>query len=146
MFVLVGQVLNARGRFGPMMWAPIANNVIAVGVLVVYLVVFGPATDAERTARFTTGQEALLGLGSTLGIVAQLLILLPFLRAAGFRFRPRFDFRGHRARPHPAARRVDGAVRGGQPDRLHGRRPARLRRYGGHGRTGGDGTGYTVYA
>src|SRR6185503_1314806 len=37
MFVLVGQVLNARGRFGPMMWAPIANNVIAILVLVLYL-------------------------------------------------------------------------------------------------------------
>ena len=35
MFVLVGQVLNARRSFGPMMWAPIANNVISVGVLVV---------------------------------------------------------------------------------------------------------------
>ena len=34
MFVLVGQILNARGRFGPMMWAPIANNVISVAVLV----------------------------------------------------------------------------------------------------------------
>ena len=33
MFVLVGQVLNSRGRFGPMMWAPIANNVVAVAVL-----------------------------------------------------------------------------------------------------------------
>ena len=33
MFVLVGQVLNARGSFGPMMWAPIANNVISIGVL-----------------------------------------------------------------------------------------------------------------
>ena len=43
MFVLVGQILNARGRFGPMMWAPIANNVISVAVLVVYLVVYGPA-------------------------------------------------------------------------------------------------------
>ena len=29
-FVLMGQVLNARGRFGPMMWAPIVNNVVAV--------------------------------------------------------------------------------------------------------------------
>jgi putative peptidoglycan lipid II flippase len=76
-----------------MMWAPIANNVIAVGVLVVYLLVFGPATDAEQTAGFTSGQEALLGLGSTLGIVAQLVILLPFLRSAGFTFRPRFDLR-----------------------------------------------------
>src|SRR5215211_8228920 len=26
--VLAGQVLNARDRFGPMMWAPIANNVV----------------------------------------------------------------------------------------------------------------------
>lgn len=92
-FVLLGQILNSRGRFGPMMWAPIANNVIAVGVLVIYLVVFGPATEAEQTAGFTSGQEALLGLGSTLGIAAQLLILLPFLKSAGFRFRPRFDLK-----------------------------------------------------
>ena len=42
MFVLVGQILNSRGRFGPMMWAPIANNLIAVAVLVLYLVVYGP--------------------------------------------------------------------------------------------------------
>ena len=33
MFVLVGQILNARGTFGPMMWAPIANNLIAIAVL-----------------------------------------------------------------------------------------------------------------
>jgi putative peptidoglycan lipid II flippase len=93
MFVLVGQILNSRGRFGPMMWAPIANNVIAVAVLVVYLVVFGPATEPEQTGAFTSNQEAVLGLGSTLGIAAQLLILLPYLRSAGFRFRPRFDLR-----------------------------------------------------
>ena len=93
MFVLLGQILNSRGRFGPMMWAPIANNVIAVGVLVVYLVVFGPATEAEQTGPFTPGQEAVLGLGSTLGIAVQLLILLPYLRSVGFRFRPRFDLR-----------------------------------------------------
>jgi putative peptidoglycan lipid II flippase len=94
MFVLVGQVLNSRQRFGPMMWAPIANNVIAVAVLVVYLLTYGPATDAERTAGYTGGQELLLGLGSTLGIVVQLLVLFPYLRAAGFDYRPRFDFRG----------------------------------------------------
>jgi putative peptidoglycan lipid II flippase len=93
MFVLVGQVLNARGRFGPMMWAPIANNVIAVAVLVVYLVVFGPARPDELSAAYSTREELLLGLGSTLGIVAQLAILVPYLRAAGFRYRPRFDFR-----------------------------------------------------
>ena len=92
MFVLVGQILNARGRFGPMMWAPIANNVIAVIVLVAYLVIFGPATASEVNGPFTTGQVLLLGLGSTLGIVAQFAILLPYLKAAGFTYRPRFDF------------------------------------------------------
>jgi len=93
MFVLVGQILNARGRFGPMMWAPIANNVIAVAVLVIYLVVFGKATGAELEGGFTDSQELVLGLGSTLGIACQFLILVPYLRAAGFTYRPRFDFR-----------------------------------------------------
>ncbi|MFN8189779.1 MAG: murein biosynthesis integral membrane protein MurJ [Nocardioidaceae bacterium] len=91
MFVLVGQILNARGRFGPMMWAPIANNVISVGVLAAYLLVYG--TPSDLCGGFTSSQELLLGLGSTLGIVAQFLILLPYLRAAGFRYRPRYDFR-----------------------------------------------------
>lgn len=90
MFVLVGQVLNSRGSFGPMMWAPIANNIIAISTLAVYLFVFGPAS----TGGFTTGQETLLGLGSTLGIVLQFLLLLPVLHKAGVRYRPRFDFRG----------------------------------------------------
>ena len=94
MFVLVGQVLNARGRFGPMMWAPIANNVIAVAVLTTYLLTLGPARGAEKQGGFDTNAEALLGLGSTLGIVVQLLVLLPYLKAAGFSYRPRFDFRG----------------------------------------------------
>jgi putative peptidoglycan lipid II flippase len=109
MFVLVGQVLNARGSFGPMMWAPIANNVISVAVLGVYLWSFGPVQDLCRAGGvdpsvlsgtrstvggYTSGQELLLGLGSTAGIVVQLLILVPFLKRAGFSFRPRFDFRG----------------------------------------------------
>src|SRR4051794_41178267 len=108
MFVLLGQVLNARGSFGPMMWAPIANNVISVLVLGTYLWSFGPVRDlcgaaggpatlagpGSTVGAYTSGQELLLGLGSTAGIAAQLLILVPFLRRAGFRFRPRFDFRG----------------------------------------------------
>jgi putative peptidoglycan lipid II flippase len=94
MFVLVGQVLNARGRFGPMMWAPIANNVVAVAVLATYLLTIGPARGAEKSGGFTADAEALLGIGSTLGIVIQLLVLLPYLKAAGFSYRPRFDFRG----------------------------------------------------
>jgi putative peptidoglycan lipid II flippase len=87
--VLAGQVLNARDKFGPMMWAPIANNIISILVLLLYLGIFGRG-DANRA--FATGEVLLLGLGSTLGIAAQAAVLVPFLRAAGYHYRPRFDF------------------------------------------------------
>ena len=93
-YVLVGQILNARGSFGPMMWAPIANNVISVIVVVVYILAFGKAEGQEVFGPYTTGQEALLGLGATLGIAVQLLILVPYLRRSGFSYRPRLDLRG----------------------------------------------------
>ncbi|MBC9226941.1 murein biosynthesis integral membrane protein MurJ [Aeromicrobium sp. 636] len=92
-FVLVGQILNSRQRFGPMMWAPIVNNLVALGVLGTYAVVFGVAQPGAGDG-FSSGEAWLLGLGSTLGIAVQALVLVPFLRQVGFRYRPRFDFRG----------------------------------------------------
>jgi putative peptidoglycan lipid II flippase len=89
MFVLVGQILNARGRFGPMMWAPIANNLISIAVIGTYLVLYA---DVPAVGGYTKHQEMLLGLGSTIGIVVQFLILLPYLKASGFVLHPRFDF------------------------------------------------------
>ncbi|MGJ3508420.1 murein biosynthesis integral membrane protein MurJ [Enemella sp. A6] len=91
-FFLAGQVLNARERFGPMMWAPIANNVVSIGVLSLYLFTWGSGGDGSGA--FTARQEMLLGLGSTFGILVQAAILVPYLRLAGFRYRPRFDWRG----------------------------------------------------
>lgn len=90
-FVLVGQVLNARGRFGPMMWAPIVNNLVACATLGTYIVVFGASNGEDG---FSTGEVWLLGGGATLGILVQALVLVPYLRLAGFTYRPRFDFRG----------------------------------------------------
>ncbi|MFT4187512.1 MAG: murein biosynthesis integral membrane protein MurJ [Aeromicrobium sp.] len=90
-FLLVGQVLNARGRFGPMMWAPILNNIVAGSTLIAYMVVFGRSGGNDG---FTFDEALLLGLGSTFGIAAQAAVLVPCLRATGFRYRPRFDFRG----------------------------------------------------
>ncbi len=89
--VLAGQVLNARDRFGPMMWAPIANNVVSLAVLGLFAVVYG---RTDTTQAFTTGQEVVLGLGATAGIAVQAAVLVPFLRSAGYRFRPRLDLKG----------------------------------------------------
>jgi putative peptidoglycan lipid II flippase len=90
-FVLIGQILNARERFGPMMWAPVVNNLVACAVLGTYAMVYG-ASDASNG--FSTGQEVLLGAGATVGIALQTLVLIPYARAAGFRFRLRRDLRG----------------------------------------------------
>nr|WP_275588448.1 murein biosynthesis integral membrane protein MurJ [Microlunatus panaciterrae] len=91
-FFLAGQVLNARERFGPMMFAPAANNVVSIGVFVLYLVVWGSGNDTDGA--FSTQQELVLGLGATAGIAVQAAILVPFMRAAGFHYRPRFDLKG----------------------------------------------------
>lgn len=91
-FFLLGQVLNARDKFGPMMWAPIANNVISIMVLALYFVVWG--NDDDHSSAFSTQQILLLGIGTTLGILAQTAVMIPYIRQVGFRLRPRFDLRG----------------------------------------------------
>lgn len=90
-YVLIGQMLNARSRFGPMMWAPIVNNVVAIAVFGGFIAVAGTKADDEP---FTTTEVAVLGLGSTLGVALQALILLPVLIRAGFTLRFRTDWRG----------------------------------------------------
>ncbi|WP_354641994.1 murein biosynthesis integral membrane protein MurJ [Kitasatospora camelliae] len=90
-FTLLGQVLNSRDRFGAMMWTPVLNNVVAIGVFGLYMVIGDQARTADQ---MTSGQAMLLGLGSTLGIVVQAVGLLPSLRGSGFRYRPRFDWKG----------------------------------------------------
>ncbi len=96
-YTMLGQALNARGRFGAMMWAPVANNLIAILVGVLFIV-FGSAETGNQpgaSSSLSAGEVAFLGAGTTLGVLVQALILIPALRRAGFSYRPRFDFRGH---------------------------------------------------
>lgn len=90
-FFLIGQVLNARDKFGPMMWAPILNNVVGIAVLGLYAALWG--TNAGNAA-FSDAQVLTLGLGSTLGIIVQTLALIPAMRSIGFHYRPRWDLKG----------------------------------------------------
>ena len=157
MFVLLGQVLNARGRFGPMMWAPIANNAISIVVLVLYLFWFGALSDGNGCSAYTGTQELVLGGGATLGIVAQVLILLPVLKAAGVSFRPRYDFRdsglGHTLRlgvwtvlfviVNQVAYTVVVRLASGGTARSTCQH---LGRHAHHAQQAADATGYTVYA
>jgi murein biosynthesis integral membrane protein MurJ len=87
---LAGAVLNARGHFAAPMWTPVINNIVVIAVLLLFIATGGIGTSA---ASITPGQVQLLGFGTTLGIIAQTAALIPFLRRAGFRWHPRFDFR-----------------------------------------------------
>ena len=97
MYTLLGQVLNARGSFGPYMWAPVVNNVVAIAGLAVFLGLFGPfhadLAPADPTW-WTPARIALLGGTATLGVVTQAVVLVWPLRRIGFRYRPRWGLRG----------------------------------------------------
>ncbi|MFE4703323.1 murein biosynthesis integral membrane protein MurJ [Streptomyces sp. NPDC056738] len=91
LFSILGQVLNARNKFGAMMWTPVLNNVVLISMFGVYL---GMMTVPDSVQDITQTQVTLLGAGTTGALAIQALALIPFARAAGFRFRPRFDWRG----------------------------------------------------
>jgi putative peptidoglycan lipid II flippase len=87
---LAGGILNARGHFAAPMWTPVINNIVVIGVLLLFIATGGIGTDPST---ISASQVQLLGFGTTLGIVAQTAALIPFLRRVGFRWHPRFDFR-----------------------------------------------------
>lgn len=91
-YTMLSQVLNARGTFGAPMFAPIANNVVAITTFVLFIIVAGISEAADGA--LTTGQVLLLGIGTTAGVVVQAAILVPVLGRAGYRWRPRFDWKG----------------------------------------------------
>lgn len=94
--VVMGQILNARGRFGAMMWTPVLNNIIIIATLVMFIWVYGAAEDSGMTvASIPPEAERLLGVGVVLGLTVQALAMIPYLRETGFRIRLRFDWRGH---------------------------------------------------
>ncbi|MGW1196952.1 murein biosynthesis integral membrane protein MurJ [Streptomyces sp. NPDC002536] len=93
--VVLGQILNARERFGAMMWTPVLNNIIIIATFGSFIWAFGSFSDSGVSASTITPEGVrLLGIGTLLGLVVQSLAMLPYLRDAGFRIRPRFDWRG----------------------------------------------------
>lgn len=90
-YALLGQVLNARGSFGPYMWAPVVNNVVAIAGFGLFIAVFGKVQAAQG---WSAGQVALLAGSATVGVVCQALVLVPFLRRAGVGYRWRWGLRG----------------------------------------------------
>lgn len=86
-FALLMAVLNTKEVFKPGAWAPVANNVITLAVLALYIFVPGELHPQEP-AGVTDPHILLLGLGTTLGVVVQALIMIPPIRRAGISLKP----------------------------------------------------------
>ncbi|MFD9097534.1 murein biosynthesis integral membrane protein MurJ [Streptomyces collinus] len=94
--VVMGQILNARGKFGAMMWTPVLNNIVIIVSLGAFIWVYGTAANSHLAVENIPPQgQRLLGVGVLLGLVVQALAMIPYLRETGFRIRLRFDWRGH---------------------------------------------------
>jgi putative peptidoglycan lipid II flippase len=91
---LASALLNAHRRFVAAAFAPVVNNVVVIGMLAVFAVrTRGQAVTDATTIRNDLGLLLLLGLGTTAGIAAMALVLVPALRRAHVRLRPVFAWR-----------------------------------------------------
>ena len=90
LFTMLGQVANARGSFGPLMWAPIANNLVGIALFGGFLL-FSPGIDISS---ITANQVALLGWGTTFSVVVQALVLVPVIRKLGISIKPKLGVSG----------------------------------------------------
>lgn len=90
LYTLASQILNSRNSFSLPMYAPIINNLIVIGTAAIFVSVMSQVPNADSV---TTAQVNLLGFGTTLGVMAQALILIPALKKSGYNFKPNFQFR-----------------------------------------------------
>ncbi len=84
-------ILTANRRFAAQMFAPVLNNIAVIATMLVFIAMHGkgPMTLAD----VSTTERLVLAAGTTLGVVAMTIALWPSLRAIGFRWRLRFDWR-----------------------------------------------------
>lgn len=91
-YAVLGQVLNARGKFGAYAWAPAWANVVQIIGLIAFYVMWG---YQPNPGTWSPAMVAVLGGSTTLGIAIQGLCLVPALRKDGFSYTPRFGWRGY---------------------------------------------------
>jgi len=92
-------LVNAHGRFGPPMFAPVVNNVILIATFLVFAAVTA-GVPTEATVEDDLGLKLLLAAGATGAVAAMAVVNWHFVRRLGLRLRPRLDLR------HPAVRKV----------------------------------------
>ncbi|MFT4199749.1 lipid II flippase MurJ, partial [Gordonia sp. (in: high G+C Gram-positive bacteria)] len=78
-------ILNVKNVFKPGAWAPVVNNIIQIATLALYY--FMPGELTLNPVKMSDPKLLVLGIGTTLGVVVQAAILLPYLRKVGVHLR-----------------------------------------------------------
>ncbi|MEO6144425.1 MAG: murein biosynthesis integral membrane protein MurJ [Dermatophilaceae bacterium] len=91
LYTLLGQVLNARSHFAAYMWAPAVANLVAISGMAYFLANYPHQADA---ATWTSSMIWVLAGSATAGVAAQAFVLIVPLWRSGFRYTPRWGFRG----------------------------------------------------
>lgn len=100
LYSMLGEVLNARSAFGPYMWAPVLNNIVAIAGMIAYVWIFGvDPTGSQSVQDWSASQVALLAGSATIGVAAQALILFLSWHRIGLHFTFNFKWRGFGLRP-----------------------------------------------
>ena len=84
---LLMAILNTKGVFKPGAWAPVWNNIVVLFFVTLYWVIPGGLAPNDNGS-FTNIHMLILGLGATLGVVVQAVVLIPPLRKIGIDLRP----------------------------------------------------------
>lgn len=92
LYAILGQVLNAREKFGWFMWSPVLCNIVWIAGLLWFMNAYGRGFG--NPTAFDERMVLVLGGSLTLGVAVQALVLILPLMTAGFRYRPSFGFRG----------------------------------------------------
>lgn len=95
LYSILGEVLNARSSFGPFMWAPALNNIVAIVGLWIFVMVFGSGQELA----WDSGQIALLAGSWSAGVASQALILFVFWKRIGLHFTFNFKLKGLGLKP-----------------------------------------------
>lgn len=100
LYSLLGEVLNARSKFGPFMWAPVLNNVVSLIGLVAYVLTFGTdPTGSQSVEDWSSLQISWIAGTATLGVISQALILFVAWKKIGIKLNLNFKWRGFGLRP-----------------------------------------------
>jgi putative peptidoglycan lipid II flippase len=87
-FGIVSGILNTKHAFKAPAWASVANNLVMFVTLGIYAIM--PGEISLNPVRMGDPKLLVLGIGTTLGIVVQSVVILPSLRRIGFKFRWRW--------------------------------------------------------